>query len=545
MMLRAFRLVLLILLPCMSIAASARADDLPLVKLAEIGPWSSVSGLIGFRDRLWFVNSVKYVNHNSADLYSYSPASGNTRFEHHLFSQDSGDPAVLGGRLYWPFEDARGSAGVAEFMATDGTHWDWRTIPGVLGFHAHAFIAHDGALYAGLSAWQAVIARSDDGGVTWRIVYRHPTPEKHVTRITAFAALDGRLFAGVTAERETAPKLLIQTKDGFAPVAGWPERGANIALTSFKGWVYGAHRSRDEASTWRSDGADVERVTALDGTHVQAFTVVRDTLYAAIDDGRAGRLMASEDGSSWRVAFEFPDARPIALAAFQDRLFVGAEGPVDHGALWGPPPDRSAATTDELPVGALPDPPDSFASNDDATTALQEFGERLLSPASFGHHLSALVEPFARSRRALIGPWLQHRLSAKFPEGEVSMFGGGVDIARRDIARWYMLRAMGLNGHGRVPPALLAEPLRAPRNAAEKYFDIAPLATWVAAVLHQDDPETIEALVDRLGVSGEPPWFTGDLVGALQTLTGQRFGYDIEAWKAWWATERVLRSGQR
>ena len=526
----------------LSILTTSRADDPPLVKLAEIGPWSSVSSLIGFGDRLWFANSVKYVNHNSADLYSYDPTRGDTRFERHLFSQDAGDPAVLGGRLYWPLEDARASAGVGEFMATDGASWDWRTIPGVLAFHAQAFFAEDGSLYAGLSAWQAAIARSDDGGVTWRAIYRHPTPEEQVSRITTFAALNGRLFAGVTAERETAPKLLIQTTDGFAPVAGWPERGATIALASFNGWIYGAHWSRDEVSSWRTDGARVERVAALDGANVRSFAVSRGTLYVAIDVDRAGRVMASEDGVNWRLVHEFDDVHPIALATLEDRLYVGTEGPGEHGALWGPPPDASRAHSDPPRLSPLTQPPDFFASDDDAVAALQAFEQRLLKPDSFGHHFSVLVEPFARSHLAVIGPWLQGLLSANFPEGEIAMFGGNVKIAPRDIGRWYILRAMGLNGHGRVPPALIAEPLRAPPNQAEKYFDIAPLAVWVASALHQDDPATIAALIDRLSVPGEPLWFTGDIVGALQALTGQRFGYDIGAWKVWWAETATTTS---
>ncbi|MBI3636578.1 MAG: hypothetical protein HY216_10285, partial [Candidatus Rokubacteria bacterium] len=42
-----------------------------LVPLAQPGPWSGVSSLVGYGERLWFVNSVKFVDHNSADVYSY------------------------------------------------------------------------------------------------------------------------------------------------------------------------------------------------------------------------------------------------------------------------------------------------------------------------------------------------------------------------------------------------------------------------------------------------------------------------------------------
>ena len=87
-------------------AGAPRADE-RLVTLVSGLPWSGVSGLIGYDGRLWFANSVKFVNHNSADLYSYDPAGGTVRYERHLFSQDAGEPVVAGGLLFWPFEDAR------------------------------------------------------------------------------------------------------------------------------------------------------------------------------------------------------------------------------------------------------------------------------------------------------------------------------------------------------------------------------------------------------------------------------------------------------
>ena len=80
----------------LSLAVSgARASDAPsLVQLLSQGPWSAVSGLVGYRGRVWYVNGEKSVNHNAADLYSYDPASGASRYERALFSQDAGEPLV-------------------------------------------------------------------------------------------------------------------------------------------------------------------------------------------------------------------------------------------------------------------------------------------------------------------------------------------------------------------------------------------------------------------------------------------------------------------
>lgn len=43
---------------------------------AQVGPWPVISQVIGYRGRVWFANSVKGRNHNSADLWSLDPESG-------------------------------------------------------------------------------------------------------------------------------------------------------------------------------------------------------------------------------------------------------------------------------------------------------------------------------------------------------------------------------------------------------------------------------------------------------------------------------------
>ena len=89
-----------------------------------------------------------------------------------------------------------------------------------------------------------------------------------------------------------------------------------------------------------------------------------------------------------------------------------------------------------------------------------------------------------------------------------------------------------------MPPALIARPWRAVPNKAEKYFEPAPAAAWAAARLGQDDDATLAALIARLDAPGDPDWLAGDMIGALTTLTGQRFGHDIAAWRRWWDEKR-------
>jgi len=60
------------------------------------------------------------------------------------------------------------------------------------------------------------------------------------------------------------------------------------------------------------------------------------------------------------------------------------------------------------------------------------------------------------------------------------------------------------------------------------------------AQLGQADEETVGALVGRLGAD-HPQWLDGDLVGALTVLTGERFGYDLAAWRRWWTGRPTAR----
>ena len=100
--------------------ASPEDPELELDIIAQVGPWPVASRLIGYRGKLWFANSVKGRNHNSADIWSFDPQSRKIRYERHLYSQDAGHPLVYKGLLYWPFEDALQSTGEGVIEVTDG-----------------------------------------------------------------------------------------------------------------------------------------------------------------------------------------------------------------------------------------------------------------------------------------------------------------------------------------------------------------------------------------------------------------------------------------
>ncbi len=161
----------------------------------------------------------------------------------------------------------------------------------------------------------------------------------------------------------------------------------------------------------------------------------------------------------------------------------------------------------------------------------------LVDPASYDQHAGRLSE--AVHAAALGAPpagFFAERLAWPLPEHELGLIGGKVTVPAARFGRWILLWGMALAGEGRVPPALIAEPWTAPANQSEKFFELAPAAMWAAAAVGQRDRATIAALIERLDRADDPPWLVGDVVGALTALTGERFGYDVDAWRGWWAT---------
>jgi hypothetical protein len=77
-----------------------------------------------------------------------------------------------------------------------------------------------------------------------------------------------------------------------------------------------------------------------------------------------------------------------------------------------------------------------------------------------------------------------------------------------------------------------------PLGHEEKHFE--PVLAALAAVswTGQADPATIDALIARLDAPNDPLWLRGDVVGALSAATGQRYGYDVDAWRRWWREAR-------
>lgn len=504
----------------------------PLQPVARIGPWPAVSSLIGFGGRLWFANSVKFVDHNSADLYSYDPKSGAVRYERHLFSQDAGLPAVADGVLYWPFEDARFSAGRGEFMLTNGRYWQWRELPHRAVLHLHAMLAHRGFLYAATGGFVAALYRSADQGRTWTAVYQHRNVAGSFSRALSLRVFNERLYAGLYASDEPGVKLGRLSGGRFLPVPGWPEGASAEALTRFRGHLYAIHRGADGSALWRTDGRSSAPVRALASQVVRALAAGNDALWAVTGGGGRGELWHSNDGAAWRVVQRFEHDEPIDVAVYGGLPYVGALGADGRGVLYGPaapaPAERATGLT---PLPGLEAPADNelapqFAALDRALADLARFEQA-------GGALIDLLDPIIRSRSPQAAQGLANRLGAA-GQGETRVRFAGKRVAASTKADWQLLRAMAQLGQGRVPPELLARRWSAAANRSEKYIESVAGAAWAIAESRQRDAPTISALIERLDRAGDPAWLAGDLIGALTALTGCRFGYDLAAWRAWW-----------
>ncbi len=503
--------------------------------LARIGPWPVVSHLVGYRDRLWFANSVKGVNHNSADVYSYDPASGEVRYERHLFSQDAGRPAVADGLLYWPFEDARFSTGFGHFLVTDGERWQLGTIPTARIFHTHAMAAMPQGLLAATSAWRAGLQLSNDGGRTWRQLYDHPTPEGRVTRIVELAIVGDQAFARLMGRG--GQRLLRFDGEKVSDVAGWPHGPPIAALTVWQGRVYGAIREAEGTAIWRTDGRQTERLAApRRDWPVQALVADADGLWALTANEVGGTVWQSPDGVDWQPQFRISGGKPLSLTVYRRGVYVGGAGDDGRGILWGSPGPTIAG--DRAPP--VWPPWSAPAKTDLDWVAVGRDLDRLLAdPAAYADHarlLRTLVFDLAQA-----GPprdFFASRLTAPMPSKGLSLIGGAVTVPAAELGRWLLLWGMAMSGHGRVPLTLIEEPWTTRANPSEKYFEAAPAAMWTAAMTGQNDRATIEALIARLGRAGDPLWLTGDVIGALSALTRRRFGYDIAAWRAWWELAR-------
>ena len=520
-------------------ATGLRAETLPEIPvLARIGPWPLASAPIGFGGRVWFANSVKGVNHNSADIYSYDPRSGALRYERHLFSQDAGQPLAWNGLLYWPFEDSRASLAWGEYMVTDGERWRLGTIPTAQTFHIHAMAGLGRSIVAATSAWRAGLQASRDGGASWRQVYDHPTPARRVSRIVALAATDTEVYAQLI--ERGRHRLLRFDGEVTEDVPGWPADRPIVGLAAYRGAVYAlvreaGVREAGGVSVWRSDGRRSARIFGpRPQWRARDIAAGAGGLWAVSAEDRGGTLWHSAEGTDWRAVGALPHGKPEEIAVTADGVYVTGAGDDGRGILWGPGGSlgRPATSEADAPSAELPRAP---AQAVDLDALGRRLDRALREPESYAGHGAILRDlVHAAARGGAPAEFFSERLTGPMARHELSLIGGKVRVPADRLGRWILLWGMAVGGRGRVPLELILEPWRAEANGSQKYFEAPPMAIRAAAAVGQRDRATVAALIERLARPEDPPWLRGDVIGALTALTGRRFAYDIAAWRAWW-----------
>ena len=519
---------------------NAMAADSPreLEQIAQAGPWPVISQMALFRGRIWFTNSVKGVDHNSAEIYSFDPVTRSTRYERHLWSQDAGNPFVAGGFLYWPSEDPRMSPGWGDFQVTNGEDWATGQITTARMFHVFAMEQLGDRLVAATSAWRAGLQVSDDRGKTWQEAYDHPTPDRRVSRIVDLVEINGVLVGQLKAPE--GRKLVRFDGSSLSDLPGWPQNRAMSEAVRHGGFIYGLVQEQEGTVVWRSDGKSTEAVSdVIPGW--RPFDLASDGtgLWAIGDSDDGGRLWHSENGADWRLAGTIEDGEPFDVIAGKHAVYVGGTGKDGRGSLWAL--IRGPAESEEATPKPLPDlTPQPKIPVTDWTAQAAALDQALSNPSTY-EAFGQPVRTLAFDAAASLPPkeFFTRRLEAPRPGGQLNPFRDVVVDPAGDIGASIILWAMGIARQGSVPPAMISADWTKAENGAAKYFDPQPYAMWAAAELGQKDPATIDALVSRLDRETDPLWLKGDAVGALTALTGKRFGFDFNAWRDWWGTAKA------
>ena len=319
-------------------------------------------------------------------------------------------------------------------------------------------------------------------------------------------------------------------------VPGWPADSPIVGLTAYRGAVYALVREAGGVSVWRSDGRRSARIFGP-RPRWRARDIVAGTggLWAVSAEDRGGTLWHSTDGTAWRAIGALPHGEPQEIAVTAEGVYVVGAGDDGRGILWGtnrPAPSEADAPRPELPRAELPRAPASAVDLDALGRSLDRALEEPESYAGHGAILRDLVH--AAAPAGAPAALFSERLTRPMARHELSLIGGNVRVPADRLGRWILLWGMAVGGRGRVPLELILEPWRAEANGSQKYFEAPPMAVWTAAAVGQRDRATVAALIERLARPEDPPWLRGDMIGALAALTGQRFAYDIAAWRAWW-----------
>lgn len=500
-------------------ALSAGVGEPVLKVRARVGPWPVISQLIAYKGRIWFANSVKWRNHNSADIWSLDPAQGDVRYERHLFSQDAGIPLVHNGLLYWPFEDSRFSIGWGMIEVTDGSNWQPLVVPTAEIFHTNALVTRNDQIVAITSAWRTGLQSSADLGRNWTQLYDHPTPKGKLSRLRYPVVLRDELYGQL--EQPDGIRLVKFVENRPLSVPGWPQNRRIFALTRHRNQIVAAVRAGKGYDIWSTDGRTSQQLSRQP-VHMNLTDLASDgrRLWAITSEKNGGRLWSSPQGGNWTGHTRFSGGQPLSLNIIAGKPYVAGAGEDGRGIIWGP--SEHEISRNIIPV-ALPRQFPASSAKTDWQIAGARLDTVLGDISSYQNHgrkqLRRLI--FDAVRLGAPSGFFVQRLTARFPAGTIPAFGGKLDVKAADMGQSYIFLGMGLAKQKDVPVSFLKRPWQAPANSFEKYFDPLLTALWATMVSGQKDTATIDSLIERLAADLDPLWLRGQITATLGTLTGK------------------------
>ncbi|HSJ96958.1 MAG TPA: hypothetical protein VLC53_07795 [Myxococcota bacterium] len=525
---------------CGSGASTGEAPLLPLVQ--EVGPWPWVTSLVAYRDRLWFASSDRTRDCPCADLHSVDPRDGRVRYERHLFSQSVGRPAVHAGLLYWPLEDPRSSVGAVHVAVTDGQDWRLSTLADAAPLiHATAMASDGPTLWLATASPGIRLFASRDGGAVWAPRGEAPPRGDALRWVLRAVPLAGGLY-GVAIEGHGASgrRVLARLDSGRAErVPGLPAGADVLDVVASGGRLLVVVEEAGASGLWASDGTRIEPLEPgpPEGRLRDLALDEAGRLWALSLAPAGGLIWRRDDTERWSLVARSEDGLPAELAIVAGRPWLGGQRG-SSGALWGDP-GAAPARAGSGPRAVLPEPPLARGTDWRESEALARAA--LARPDAYSDGARGAREALLALARSPAPPEAFERLlEGPFPDAEAPFLEPAITVPTRRLGPWLALWAIAVSGRGHVPVSMLQDPW--PRHALGrngKYFE--PLLGALDAIAWngQRDADTIAALMARLDAPGDPLWLRGDVVGALSAATGERHGYDREAWRRWWAAARA------
>lgn len=504
----------------------AAADDpIALDIIARIGPWPYASRLIGYRGRLWFANSVKYRNHNSADIWSMNPQNGNMRLERNLFSQDAGTPIMFNDLLYWPHEDALLAGGTGEISATNGEDWSVFNIESALMYHTSELIDFHGKLMAVTGARNAGLQTSLDDGRSWKQLYDHSAPRTHIARIKDVTQLGNDYYA--TLRDKKTQRLVKWNGTGFDPVASFQFNRPIRGLTAHDGAIHAIVGRGENREIWKSDGQSSSNL----GRKGNFIDIASDgeTLWAITNEG----LLFSIRNGEWQHHSRLKGGKPTSIEAVDGAIYAAGAGDDGRGIIWGPKVHKLKGVNKK--IAAMPGPISTAAVAIDWDELGQKIDNLLTDPVTYKGYSNGDLTALLDRAVTMVAPagFFAKRLDANIPDIAIHVFSGNSKTKALDLAYANILRAMEKSGQTGVPTELLTVEWTAQPNSYEKYLARPLMALKTIATTGQNDDATIDALIARLDYKDDPDWLRSQVIGTLTAVTGEHHGYDIAAWKTW------------